>query len=72
MPRFPCKRPRRAYGEALAEAVGDGVVEGVGEGVGVVPGGSCAPYIASSQICVCRTVTFGTVNGTAPFGPAES
>lgn len=38
------------------------VGEGVGDGVGVVPGGSWAPYIASSQIWFCRTVTFGTVN----------
>ena len=50
-------RPR-CYGEAEgeAEAAGDG------EGVGVLPGGSVAPYMASSQTCARRTAILGTLN----------
>ena len=54
---------KRGYGDAaVGEALGalDPLGDGVGDGVGVLPGGTCAPYIASSQICVWRTVTFGT------------
>ncbi len=52
--------PHASAAEDYGELLGDVVGEGVGEGVGVVPGGICAPYIVRSQICVWRTVTFGT------------